>query len=65
MAEMSDGVIAYRHGWGALALTVRRGLIVACEPAREWAVGRHAVELWEQSTGFGADLRWVPDEGAR
>lgn len=59
---MTEGVIHYRHGFGSVALTVRQGVIVKCEPPREWALGRHATELWHQSTSFGADLTWKPHE---
>lgn len=66
MTELTEGVIHYRHGFGSLALTVRHGVIVECEPPREWPLGREAVDFWKYArTDLGVILRWNPDTGWR
>jgi hypothetical protein len=58
---MSDGVIHYRHGFGSLALTVRQGRVVECEPPREWPIGESAADFWANAKTLGVDLAWKPN----
>ncbi len=58
MPELDNGVMYFGGVGVRLALTVRHGQIIACEPHRKWPVGRDARELWSDGRSFGAALEW-------
>lgn len=59
MTDMSNGVITYRHGFGSLALTVRQGVVVACEPDRHGSwIGLDAADVWHGANHWGVTVEW-------
>lgn len=59
MPELRDGTLTYTTAFGALALTVRDGVIVDCQPDRHglW-IGLDAGDVWRGAKHWGVEISW-------
>lgn len=59
MSDLREGTITYTTGFGSIALTVRHGVIVDCEPDRHGSwIGLAAGDVWRGAKHWGVAVQW-------